>query len=345
MSLVPPPPPAAAAITTGTRLLAGIDEAGLGPLVGPLALGWSVLSVPPGAPDAWKLLKKRVSRNPAHDRKRLVVADSKKVFARNPRGRRRLEETALSFLTLLRADRRPPRAAADVLFGDLRPDPALLARHPWYELLADVPRELGADAVELRASVLAREMEHAGCSLVDAGVRIVPAGELNASYRETDSKALTLWMRTVEVLRRLWRLYGVAAPHVTVDLQGGRLNYGPLLARAFPDASVQLVRRAALLAEYRLEERSAFSCGPGRAMDLCFVARGEDRSFSVALASCLAKYARETVMDAFNAWFLRLQPDLRPTAGYRTDARRWLDDAAGLLARAGLDPGVLVRDR
>ncbi len=333
-------------IAARTRVLAGVDEAGLGPILGPLAIGWSVLSVPAEAPDPWKLLKKRVSRNPGHDRRRLVVADSKQVFARNPRGRRRLEETALSFLSLLRPDRRPPRSAAEAFFGELRPEAGVLARHPWYELLPELPRELGADKIELTASVLGREMERTGCALADAGVRLVPSGELNDSYRETENKSLTLWTKTLEVLRRLWRIHGHSAPLVTVDLQGGRLHYGPLLARAFPDASVALVREGELRSEYRLEERATYQgAGGRRSMELVFVARGEEHSFCVALASCLAKYARETVMEAFNAYFVARQPGLQPTAGYRTDGRRWLQEAAGALSQAALDPTVVIRER
>jgi len=50
-------------------------------------------------------------------------------------------------------------------------------------------------------------------------------------------------------------------------------------------------------------------------------------------------------MEAFNAYFTSLQPDLRPTAGYTTDGRRWLKDAAPALATAQLQDRVLLRER
>ena len=62
-------------------------------------------------------------------------------------------------------------------------------------------------------------------------------------------------------------------------------------------------------------------------MSLEFRARGEEASFPTALASCLAKYAREVTMGAFNRYFEKRDPELRPTAGYTTDGRRWLKDA------------------
>ena len=83
----------------------------------------------------------------------------------------------------------------------------------------------------------------------------------------------------------------------------------------------------------------------GRRMRLTFAEKAERRSFAVALASCIAKYARETCMAAFNDYFSGLDPDLKPTAGYRNDGWRWLKEAAGALERAQIDRAVLVRER
>jgi ribonuclease HII len=80
-------------------------------------------------------------------------------------------------------------------------------------------------------------------------------------------------------------------------------------------------------------------------MKILFAEKAERRSFAVALASCLAKYARETAMDAFNSYFGELSESLEPTAGYTTDGRRWLEDAADLLARLELPRECLVRER
>jgi len=329
----------------GAAVVAGVDEAGLGPILGPLTIGWTAFRLPAPEADPWRLLRRRVSRNPAHDRRRLVVADSKRVFARNERGRRRLELTVLSFLAqrglrdgATSAVLRDPRA---LLFTALPPEPGVLERHPWYALLGDLPRDVGADLIELRAAALGRELASSGCELLDAGVRVVPAGELNDSYRATSNKASTVWAKTLEVLRLLWERLAPLAPRVTVDLLGGRVHYGPLLAIGFPEAGVRLLREDDHYACYELVERGSGA----RRMTLEFASRGEERSFAVALASCLAKYARETVMDAFNAYFAACQPGLRPTAGYRSDGWRWLSEAAPALALAGVPQALLVRER
>lgn len=80
-------------------------------------------------------------------------------------------------------------------------------------------------------------------------------------------------------------------------------------------------------------------------MRVTFAEKADALSFAVALASCCAKYARELCMAGFNAHFAHLQPDLQPTAGYVTDARRWLVEAAPALGRAGLSTEALVRTR
>jgi len=330
-----------------SAIVAGVDEAGLGPLLGPLTIGWSAFRLPDASTDPWELLSRVVARKPGRHEHRVVVADSKRVFARNPPGRRRLETTALAFLALRREGGAPPTDAHEVLFGELRPAEALVERHPWYHHLRDVPRHLEVGTLELAAARLERELSERGAALIDAGVRVVPAGELNASFVETGNKASTVWSRTLEVLRHLWLRHGESGPRVTADLQGARSHYGPLLARGFPDASVRLLREEPLVSSYELEERDETERRGWlpRRMRIEFRAKGEEHSFAVALASCLAKYARETVMDGFNEYFRRLQPDLRPTAGYTTDGRRWLHDAQAALADAELAREVVVRAR
>ena len=65
----------------------------------------------------------------------------------------------------------------------------------------------------------------------------------------------------------------------------------------------------------------------------------------VALASMLAKYIREAVMQRFNAYWCARMPELRPTAGYYGDARRFLADIQPLIASAEVAPEQFVRSR
>jgi ribonuclease HII len=112
------------------------------------------------------------------------------------------------------------------------------------------------------------------------------------------------------------------------------------LAELFPEADVRCLRERSELSAYHVAERD----GPRR-MRVFFAERGEQHSFAIALGSCLAKYARETCMDAFNESFSKHDAGLVPTAGYNTDGRRWLDDARAALASAGWKRRDLARAR
>jgi hypothetical protein len=87
-------------------ILAGIDEAGFGPLLGPLVVSSAAFSVEPAllAADLWETLVKSVSRSRKHLGGRLLIADSKKAFNREE-GLGHLERTSLIALDCM--GRRP----------------------------------------------------------------------------------------------------------------------------------------------------------------------------------------------------------------------------------------------
>lgn len=322
------------------RVVAGIDEAGLGPLLGPLCLGFCALRAREHA--LWPALEIIASPRPADDASKLVVADSKQVFTRDARGERRLERTALAFLSLAGTLRAPATGAElfEHLPDDLQPERAFRAEH-WF---AHLPEALpwAAEKAEFaeRRLELSRALAAADVELFEAGFRAVPPLELNRSFDATGSKSRTQWDKTLPILTRLWQRHASEGLDLVVDRQGGRMRYRAGLEEAFARARVSVTSESETLSEYLVEEFD----GP-RWMRVRFAVEAEQLSFPVALASCIAKYVRETAMRAFNASFTALEPALAPTAGYVTDARRWLADAERVLARAGIDRRELVRER
>jgi ribonuclease HII len=328
------------------RVLAGVDEAGFGPLLGPLTIGCIALRVADvGTPsaqsarDPWERLASVVAR--AHERDgepaRLVVGDSKAVFERNARGRERLERTVLAFHAVLHGWPDDGRAFLAATAPPLA-CPTIEAEF-WHAAIA---RRLSAATEESLAagrSALADGLGRAGLQLVECAVRAVPPATLNASFARTGSKGATHWEECAPFFAHLWNAYGTEVVELVVDRHGGRMRYAGLLATTFAGATVETESEIAARSIYLLRDDA------GRRMRVTFAEKADALSFAVALASCCAKYARELCMDAFNAHFARLQPELEPTAGYVTDARRWLADAIPALARAGLAPELLVRTR
>ncbi len=325
-------------------LIAGVDEAGFGPLLGPLTVGFAVLWVEDGSADdpelaasPWKRLAKACTKDVAKAARHLVVADSKKVFARTDRGARRLEDTALAFL----AQCTPAMpCGADLVPGRFcRADG--IERHPWYGGLRDpLPRHGERGALELAAERLRRTLEEAHVRVLDAGVHALFEQDYNGACDQHGNKSLALWHAALPLVQRVWDLVAGNEGLMVLDRQGGRARYGALLAQGLPGASVRMLFERGEESAYELRGR-----GDTRRLIVRFQERGEEASFPTALASCLAKYTRELCMDALNGFFARHQAGLAPTAGYTTDGRRWLVEAAPAIASAGLEPSALVRTR
>ncbi len=325
------------------RVVAGIDEAGLGPMLGPLAMGWSAFAVPDDG-CLWEHLAPLLSQKPTEDARHLIVADSKVVYTRNPRGARRLERTVLAFLGQLSDT---PKTARELILRTpktMRPGELVFERHPWYsELAPELPHVLPKKELERWTASLRATSAHAGIEFLSGGVALHPAGALNDSYRRTDNKARTLWEKTASILWQLWNEFGDRGVSLTIDRQGGRLHYTDLLIETFPMVHIERLREGREGSEYLLSATD--DEGTTRNMRILFVEKADRTSFAVALASCFAKYGREICMDAFNRYFEALQPGLKPTAGYTTDGRRWVRDADPALKRNSIDTDVLIRER
>jgi ribonuclease HII len=76
-----------------------------------------------------------------------------------------------------------------------------------------------------------------------------------------------------------------------------------------------------------------------------FLVEGEHKHLPIALASMVAKYLRELLMDGFNAYWHGVAPQVRPTAGYYGDARRFIQDIIPFVDRGGCPLEHFVRAR
>ena len=316
-------------------IYAGIDEAGYGPMLGPLCVGLSVFKVDDWqegghAPDLWEMLAGHVARRRKGAGSKVVIADSKKVkLPNNSRRRHPLELLEQGVLTFLPHDVKTD----DDLF---RLTGAAAGDAPWYQGdPISLPVGCDADYLRIKISSVRRAMNKAGVETAAMNCLMLPAQKFNTLTRESHSKAAVSFKLVTELIERVWALYPDLHPRIVVDRQGGRVRYAGALRHAFPGTDVEIVAETTELCRYLLKRRNS-------ELTLTFAVDSEDRHFPVALASMLAKYVRELVMARFNRYFSAKLPDLKPTAGYVQDARRWLRDAEQVLG--DIDRRILVRN-
>ncbi len=320
-------------------IIAGIDEAGLGPQLGPLCVVGAALRTPDDwtAAAPWQALAAAVAAHPCRGEMRLVVADSKKIFA--SRSLAALERPAMVFFSASPLTAPLPVARSDFL-AVLGAFAALenLGQCPWYECEWQAPVCHTAEEINAEARSLAKVLAHAGAAMAGLQARVTLEHVFNRRIASGLNKAQALWEDTVSLMRWLATSFPDEAVAICADKQGGRNAYLPLLAQAFPGASWHAVTESAQLSEYVLRRA-------GPRLRVVFLPRAEQTSFAAALASIMAKYLRERFMSSLNDFFQRLLPGLRPTAGYPADAPRFIAAVQPLLPKIGANTELLVRCR
>ncbi|MCD8352602.1 MAG: hypothetical protein LUC93_18525 [Planctomycetaceae bacterium] len=304
-------------------IVAGIDEAGLGPVVGPLATASAALAVPRGwRPDSpWERLASGVDRSWLKGERRAVVSDSKILYRTGGLAAMELTLGALGWLTEGRAV-----PILTVLGGE--------AAHPCYSCAIDpFPVHVGIDDMAFVQSRVRGCCDGAGVEPVHLEAALLYEPALNKRYADGLNKNQALLMETGRHIVRLVERFADDRLLVVVDKQGGRNDYLPFLTGLFPGLWVREMEAGAESSRYILKRT-------GGDAEIIFRPKADRDSFVTALASLAAKYARERAMAELNAWFCDRIADLKPTAGYPGDAKRWLDDVAG---RFGVE--MVIRER
>ena len=319
-------------------VIAGIDEAGYGPWLGPLCVGLSVFRIPdwePGrpAPCLWKLLKAGICRKAGDTRKRIPIADSKALKLANDNKAHHplihLERGVLGFLRALGGD---PVSDAD-LFNRLD---ARLEDRPWYGG-QPIPLPLGItrDSLGVSCNRIASALEQSGVEVLAMRCLTISERRVNETIRRTGTKAEATILAVGDHLRRVWSIPLREGDHLRVvgDQLGGRTTYDEVLARELPGVNVAPLHESNARSRYSLtgslnvsHDARDVPAAPKEAV-IQFMPEAESAHLPVALASMIAKLTRELCMMRFNRYWCSQVPDLRPTAGYYGDARRWLNQA------------------
>jgi len=321
-------------------IVVGIDEAGYGPLLGPLVVTGVAFEVPDevaaaGSPDLWSLLSDSVTRRPSRRDLRLPVLDSKKLYQRAA-GLSLLEGSALA---MLQSAQPPPGTFLELLRRIAPQSRELLAQYPWYrDLDFELPVEADATAVAMKANAVRRNARAAGVRLAGVVCEPLLEGHFNRLVNSTRNKAVVLLGVTLRIVQRLLARARGRTTRVFVDRQGGRSRYLDPLMTAFAEFELEVLEESARRSAYRLIQAPS-------AHTVEFRTDGEDHHLPIALASIVSKYVRELFMKGLNHYWSARVAALRPTAGYYTDALRFLEDIAPAVQRERIDRDLLVRQR
>ena len=301
--------------------LLGIDEAGYGPLLGPLVVSGVALSLPEPLlrADLWTVLGKAVAKEKRRLSGRILITDSKKAYT-PASGVDTLRRSVLACLAAQTQSLDFPRHTQDLLDAVCPNCSPRLTGYPWYQDLASAPLGGNRDDIHLAASVLRKSLSEQNIGLGPIRSRCLDVGFYNRQVEIVRNKAAVLFTEVCTLIQQSFDdLPAGRTLQVVVDRQGGRSGYRPVLQRMFPEMDLAIVREDDTLSSYELS-------GRGKTLRIHFPVGAELKCLPVALASMLSKYVREVLNESMNRFFCDQCRDLRPTAGYWQDGRRFIQD-------------------
>jgi ribonuclease HII len=334
---------------------AGIDEAGYGPILGPLCLAAATVTVrehpqagSAAPPDLWHALAPAVCRTRAEWRRNkqrsLVIADSKHAKLPNDTATTHpLTHLERAVLASLPEDRAAPRTDTD-LFDALG---LAAADAPWYaeRFACDLPASTTRDHLALLTARLRRAAASAGVSFLNIGADAIPEASYNRSLERLGSKAAVNLAAACALADRVRRSAAARAAHaehgepvrIVIDRQSGRSRYAQAVSQTLGGQPVRTIAEDERRSVYEIDATPDAKAAPVR---LSFETEAESRHLPVALASMTAKLVRELMMARLNAYWRERLPELKPTAGYYQDGKRFLDDLAGAGFRDDAKPMI-----
>ena len=322
-------------------ILVGIDEAGYGPLLGPLTVSAAAIRMSDEQirGDHWGILKKAISKEKRSLKGRLLIADSKKAYNRKA-GPVHLRRTVLAVLKCLEnAYPEVPvtaRELANVLCAQCAPR---LDGYEWYKGLDTQKLRSDCGDIGIAANVLRTSLRENDMQILTLKSRCLDVGYYNKMVENVKNKSRVLFTSIAGLIQESLDLANEGEElQIVVDRQGGRARYGDLLRRMFGGMELSVIREDEIDSSYELR-------GVGKTMRIHFVVKADAKCMPVCLASMTSKYLREVMIESLNDYFVAQCDKIKPTAGYWQDGLRFVEEVKAHLPGVEYDEQKLVRSR
>jgi ribonuclease HII len=317
-------------------VLVGIDEAGFGPILGPLIASSCSFSIPNDLlkSDLWEVLRKSISINRKHLRGRLLVTDSKKAYSKST-GIAHLERTVLTMLKCLNKEPQNLSALIEILC------PISLERlnqYPWHRNMQTSELSNKTSERNIASSVFSSDLNSNSMALLDIRSCCLDVAHYNQMVEAVKNKASVLFTAISELILNAYNSCADKELQIIIDHQGGRVRYRPNLQKMFPNMELTILKESPSISSYELK-------ADGRIMRLHFAVGADSKYMPVSLASMVSKYLRELLIKNMNQYFISYNPNLKPTAGYWKDGLRFINDLKTTIPHVQYDSNQLIRCR
>jgi ribonuclease HII len=298
----------------------GIDEAGLGPVLGPLCYGLVSFIIPDDEVDTWRETLKKIIKE-----EELFVDDSKKIF-QGPDKFAKLEK-AITDVFGFYVSEKERLQVQNIFLNTAINKKGNWSYYPFYKsvLTSFFPPKIKAILVK-----------HPNWK-VKLAVTSCFEGEMNEVFDNGVNKSEMALLKVGALIESVLSVHTQENITFSIDKQGGKQYYSNFINDIFPFAPIETIQETPDVSEYFLLRNK-------QKLHFGFYKSGDSLFEEISMASILAKWLRENFMIAFNSHWLAYNK-VPPTAGYPEDGKRFIKEMMSYFEKSEIPLDLIIRNR